>query len=64
MKKPKNDDSQIVPDTALTYERAKPASESPSGSLKQPATTKPKQPDSLNDNANPRGHGGSPAEGS
>ena len=42
-----------VPDTATTYERAKPAKESPSKSLEQPSTDKPQQQDQLARNAEP-----------
>ncbi|MDB5325053.1 MAG: hypothetical protein JWM57_622 [Phycisphaerales bacterium] len=42
-----------VPDTATTYERAKPEQESPSKSLEAPTTTKGKQQDELAKNARP-----------
>lgn len=42
-----------VPDTATTYERAKPEQESPSKTLSQPPTAPPHQQDELARNAEP-----------
>ena len=42
-----------APDTATSYERAKPEKESPAGTLEQPATQPPQQQDELARNANP-----------
>lgn len=43
-----------VPDTATTYERAKPEKESPGRTLDQPPTAPPHQQDELARNAEPK----------
>ena len=45
---------QTVPDTATTYERAKPEEESPSQTLAQPQTGPPNYRDELARNAEPK----------
>lgn len=42
-----------VPDTATTYERAKPEAQSPSGKLTAPKAAPDKNADTLKDNAAP-----------
>ena len=44
---------RTAPDTATSYERAKPEDESPAGTLEQPKTTPAQQQDELARNAKP-----------